>query len=136
MNDQTIRELDEAARLNPGDAKAYLNRRYANYKKGDYDRAIEDYDNAVRLCSNYQTDFIDSHFAHGGMEIFNAGIELLDSVVGSPCKSAVDFYYSGISILFSGNKHKARRRFERARELGFEDDDKITEHLENLKDRK
>ena len=69
------------------------------------------------------------------MEVVNAGIELLDSVVGSSDKSAAA-YYSGVSILLSGNKHIAREYFETARELGFEDDAKITEHLENLKDRK
>ena len=43
MNDQTIRELDEAIRLNPEDAKAYINRGDAYEKRGEYDRAIEDY---------------------------------------------------------------------------------------------
>ncbi len=44
MNGQTIRELDEIIRLNPEDAKAYINRGYAYYEKGDYDQAISDYD--------------------------------------------------------------------------------------------
>ena len=69
MNDQTIRDLTEAIRLNPEDAKAYLNRGYTYYQEGDYDRAIEDYDNAVRLCSNYETDYIDTQFMHGGQEV-------------------------------------------------------------------
>ena len=63
-------------------------------------------------------------------------IQLLNRKVQDCCRSenfADAAYYSGVSILFSGSKHKARRRFESARELGFKDDSKITEHLENLK---
>ena len=71
---------------------------------------------------------------HGGEEEVRKAIKLLQSVVDNPTHpKGFAAYYSGVSILFSGNKHKARRRFERARELGFKDDYKIAEHLENLK---
>ena len=40
MNNQTIRELDEAIRLSPTDAKVYINRGYAYYKKGNSTRAV------------------------------------------------------------------------------------------------
>ena len=73
------------------------------------------------------------------MEAIDKAIKLLDSVIEDYDRSenlAAAAYYSGVSILFSGNKPKARRRFESARELGFKDDTKIAEHLENLKDRK
>ena len=139
MNDQTISELDEAIQFNPEDATAYINRGYTYYKTGDYDRAIEDYDNAVRLCSNYETDFIESYFVHGGQEEVRGAVELLNRISYNYYKSgkmAAAAYYSGVSLLFAGNKPKARRRFENARELGFEDDTKIAEHLENLKSRK
>ena len=44
MSNQTILKLDEAIRLNPKDATAYLNRDNAYVEKGDYDQAIADYD--------------------------------------------------------------------------------------------
>lgn len=132
MNDQTIRELDEAIRLNPEDAAGYINRGYAYYKKGDNDKAIEDFDNAVRFCPNYETDFIDSNFAHGEIEAVEAAIELLNNVIGSSCESAADFYYAGVRALLGNNKITAQRAFKVALELGHEDLTKVERHLENL----
>ena len=51
MNNQTIHELDEAIRLNPENATAYLNRGDAYNETGDYDKAIADYDEAIQLDS-------------------------------------------------------------------------------------
>ena len=132
MDDKTIDELNETIRLNPEDATVYINRGYAYYKKGNCDRAIEDYDNAVPLCSNYEANFVESHFAHGGQEEVNAGIELLDSVVGSSGESAADFYYTGVRALFENNKITAQRSFKMALELGHEDLSKVERHLENF----
>ena len=53
-----IADYSEAIRLDPEDATNYINRGYASYKKGDFEQALEDYDSAVRLCSNYETNFI------------------------------------------------------------------------------
>lgn len=137
MNDQTIHELDAAIQLNPEDAINYINRGYAYYRKGDFEQAIEDYDSAVRLCSNYETDFIDSNFAHGGVEGVEAGLELLSSVIGSLSKkSAANFYYAGVRTLLWNGKLTAHRAFKMALELGYEDLTKVERHLENLKNRK
>ena len=136
MNDQTIRELDEAIQLNPEDATNYINRGYAYYKKGNSKQAIEDYDSAVRICSNYETDFIDSHFAHGGREEVGAGVELLDSVISSPPESAADYYYTGLQLLLFNNRHQAQMAFEITLNLGYKDQAKVKRHLENLKNRK
>ena len=133
MNDQTIHELDEAIRLKPDDATNYINRGYVHLKKGDDDKAIEDFDNAVRLCPNYETDYIDSKFVHGGREAVEAAIELLNSKVNSPAESATDFYYAGVALLFQNNKITARKHFELALKLGYDDLTKVERHLENLR---
>ena len=76
---------------------------------------------------------------HGGKTQIEEAIKLLNSIVEDYVHSenfAAAAYYSGVSILFSGNKHKARRRFETARKLGFKEDNKIAEHLENLQTQK
>ena len=132
MNAQTIHELDEAIRLNPDDATNYINRGYVHLEKGDDDKAIEDFDNAVRLCPNYETDYIDSEFVHGGREAVEAAIELLNSKVNSPAESATDFYYAGIALLFQNDKLTARMHFEIALGLGYDDREKVKQHLENL----
>ena len=136
MNDQTIRELDEAIRLNPEDATNYINRGYTYYKKGDFEQAIADYDSAVRHCSNYEANFIDSNFAHGGQETIEAAIELLNSMIGSPPESAAHFYYTGVKLLLINDIRSAKMAFEMALKLGYEDLTKVKRHLENLKNRK
>ena len=142
--DKAIEDLREALniylehqvqlRSTPDFAIIYLNLGSVYQAKMDYDMAIENYDNVVRICPNYVEDFVNSKFANGGQEEVHKAVKLLESVVdNSTHPESFAAYCSGVSILFSGNRHKARRRFERARELGFKDDNKIAEHLENLK---
>ena len=121
---------------NPDFVIIYLNLNSVYQAKMDYNMAIENCDNVVRLCPNYVEDCINSKFANGGQEQVDNAVKLLNKVI-EDCdqagNEAAAAYYAGVSILFSGNRHKARRRLERARELGFEDDNKIAKHFENLK---
>ena len=119
---------------NPDFAIIYLNLGSVYQTKMDYDKAIENYDNVVRICPNYVKDFVNSKFAHGGQEEVHQAVKLLECVVDNPTYSeSFAAYYSGVSILFSGNTHIARENFEKARELGFKDSTKIDRHLANLK---
>ena len=138
--DKGIADYNQAIWISPNDPMSYLKRGGFYHAMGDltgdYARAVEDYDNTVRLCPNYKTYFIDRKFLFGGEYSADRATELLDWVVDEYSDSgnmAAAAYYSGVSILFSGNRPKARRRFETARNLGFKDDNKIIEHLENLK---
>src|SRR5690242_3218532 len=47
--DRAIADCDEAIRLNPKDADAYVNRGSSHAAMRDYDRAIADFDAAIRL---------------------------------------------------------------------------------------
>lgn len=137
-SDKAITDLSEAFQRGFNNhAIIYLYRGSMYYAIDNYDQALEDYDNVVRLCPNYKISFLDDNFKKFGVQgEVDRATKLLDSIsdnyyqVGNKAAAA---YYSGVSILFLGNKHKARRRFERARELGFKDNSKIAEHLENLK---
>ena len=51
--DRTIRDYDEAIRLNQGYAHAYYNRSLAHLSNGDQDLAVRDYNQAVRLDPGY-----------------------------------------------------------------------------------
>ena len=59
-----IADYDEAIRLKPNDAGAYLNRGIAKQKQGQYEAAIADYDEAIRL----KPDFADSLHQPGPRE--------------------------------------------------------------------
>ena len=129
---------DEADRNAPNSPQLYLNRGNLYEEMGDYGAALKDYDASLRLCLDYADFSIDSDFILVDPDTVDTAIKLLDSVVEDYYRSenfADAAYYSGVSILFTGNTHIARENFERARDLGFEDDAKITEHLENLKNR-
>lgn len=47
--DLAIRDCDEAIRIDPNYALAYVHRGFALAAKGDYDKAVQDYDSALRL---------------------------------------------------------------------------------------
>jgi tetratricopeptide (TPR) repeat protein len=49
---QAIEDYTETLRLNPNDARAYINRGLVYYEKGDYDQAVADYNQAIRLAPN------------------------------------------------------------------------------------
>ncbi len=136
MNNKPIYELDKAILLNPENATNYINRGDAYYKKGNSDQAIADYDSAVRHCSNYGTNFIDSDLAHRGQEAVEAAIELLNSMIASPPESTADFYYTGVKLLLINDIRSAKMAFEMALKLGYEDLTKVKKHLENLENRK
>src|SRR5687768_2549635 len=53
-----IADYDEAIRLYPEFARAYVNRGNAHYDRQDYDRAIADLDQAVRLDARSASAFI------------------------------------------------------------------------------
>ena len=134
--DKAIADYNQAVKNRPKVAAFYVDRGDLYREIGDYNLAIKNYDNAVRLYPNYADDFVDCKFRFGGQVSVDEAIKLLNRIVKDYIQSenkAAAAYYSGVSILFSGNKHKARRRFKTARELGFKDDNKIAEHLENLK---
>ena len=136
--DQAIANLNEAIRVGSDHATTYLNRGGIYHaigdSTGDYTKAIEDYDNAVRLCPNYRTDFIDGKFLLVyGKETIEKAIELLDSMINNPPESADDFYYIGVRELFWNENLCAKRAFQIALKLGHDDTAKIKQHLENLK---
>src|SRR5580693_6159990 len=57
--DRAIEDFDEAIRLNPNFAEAYVKRSIAHALKGQFDRAIEDFDQAIRLNPNNVAAFLD-----------------------------------------------------------------------------
>lgn len=131
--DKTIADYNKAINLDPEHAMLYLNFGDAYCEMENYELAIEQYDNAVRLCPNYAENFVDRKFRHGGKESVNRAVTLLESTAANPSIPRGNAaYFLALAALFRNNPYLARERFERARELGFENLDRISEHLENL----
>ena len=111
----------------------YLNRGYAYDKKGDYDKAIKDYDNAVRLCPDYEFDFHDTGHIHSVKDELEKIIGRLDSMINSFSESADAYYYTGVKALLKNDGLSAKRAFTLAQREGDNDQSKIDQHLANLK---
>ncbi len=145
-NCRAIADLREALRLyneqieldpytNPDFATIYLNLGSVYYADQDYDTAVENYANVVRLCPNYETDFIESKFVHGGKDAVEVAIKLLNSRVNTPLQNADDFYYTGVRALFDNDGTSAKDAFQIALLKGYVDRAKIDQHLTNLNNR-
>ena len=99
--------------------------------------ALEDFDNAVRVCPNYETDLNDCEFVFRGKGVVEQAIHLLESIVNDLSESDADYhYYTGVLSIFRNDERSAEKSFQRALELGNENRLKIGRHLENLRDRK
>ena len=98
--------------------------------------AIENFDNAVRLASvRYVRTYIDNNRIaqiQGGAE---AVLKLLKEFISDTdnCDTATKEYYKGVRFLYLNNQVRARRCFDKAKELGYKDVAKVDQHLGNLK---
>ena len=130
-------------------AISYLNMGGLYHDLGDDAQALENYDNTVRLCPNYETDFMDRNFAYGGQGAVERAIELLDSRIRAAAgmagiwvrvkdevdddevvnrmensnhpESATYFYYLGVESLFNNDLLTAQRCFEWAKYKDYDD---------------
>ena len=131
--DEAIKDLNTAISQGLYHAMPYLNRALTYHRKGDSDRAIDDYDNAHRVCPNYRNDVLRGQFpfvyARAAVDDARA---LLSSVISVPMKSGADFYLTGLLSLFEGDTTSAKDCFLIALRLGYEHPDKVRKHLDNL----
>ena len=136
--DSAIKGYDEVIKLNTYHVMAvYLNRGSLHLEMGNHSAAIEDFDNAVRICSNYETDLNDCEFVFRGKGVVEQAIQLLESIINNFSESDADYYYyTGVQSLFRNDVRSAEKAFQRALKLGYENRPKIGQHLENLKNRK
>ena len=139
---RALADLSEAIRLESENAILYLNRGSIYHAaigdgKGEYKKkAVEDYDNAVRLCPNYENDFINGKFVLVyGKESIEKAIKLLNSIVSDPPESSADFYYTGVQALFRNDGYSAELAFQIALLSDYDGTEKIQQHRVNLKNR-
>ena len=131
--DEAINDLNTAISQGLYHAMPYLNRGLTYHRKGDIGRAIDDYDNAHRICPNYVNDVLRGQFpfvyARAAVDDARA---LLSSVISAPMKSVADLYLTGLLSLFEGDTTSAKDCFHNALRLGYKDPDKVRKHLDNL----
>ena len=79
--DRTIRDLDEAIRLNPKSAVFYNERGTAFSEKGDNDRAIKDLDEAIRLDPKIADSYVNRGTFYSLKGDQDRGIKDLDEAI-------------------------------------------------------
>ena len=110
-------EIIELERSPHDKAFAYYNRGLAYYYKGDFDRAIEDFNKALELDPNY----IGAHYNRGlayyykgdfdrAIEDFNKALELDPNYIGT-------YYNRGLAYYYKGDFDRAIEDFNKALEL-------------------
>jgi tetratricopeptide (TPR) repeat protein len=105
---------DQAIRLDPMDADAYLRRGNARAEKKDYDQAIRDYDEAIRLDPNYALAYYYRGFAWSEKQDYDQAIRDYNQAIRLNPNYA--FAYLSRGLAWGGIKDhgKAIRDFDQA----------------------
>ena len=93
--------------LAPNDTVAVNNRGIAYAKKGQYDRAIEDFDQAIRLDPKYARAFYDRGNAYAAKAQYDRAIEDYDQAIRLNPKYTFAFYNRG-------NAYAAKAQYDHA----------------------
>jgi tetratricopeptide (TPR) repeat protein len=108
-----------AARQSPENlAKAYFNRGRAWSDQGQFDRAMPDFDQAIRLDPNYPDAFNNRGVAYLGKGLTERAIEDFDQAIKLDPNYAIAIYNRGLASQSLGRADEAARYFARAKQVG------------------
>jgi tetratricopeptide (TPR) repeat protein len=94
-------------------AIAFYNRGNAYYRKGQYDRAIDDYDQAIRLNSEY-AKALANRGAYNNKRSFDRAIEDFDRAINLDPSNAAVFKGRGNVYINKGQFDRAIKNFDQA----------------------
>ena len=86
--DRAMEDCNRAIEINPEHARFYLLRGSLLRRLGAVPEMLIDFDNAVRLCSNYESDFLDRKLL-SNEDVVGQAIETLRAVADDPGDSRV-----------------------------------------------
>jgi tetratricopeptide (TPR) repeat protein len=99
-------------------ARAFFNRGRALADKGEYDRAISDFDQAIRLVPVYPDAFNSRGVAWTGKGQSERAVEDFDQAIRLDPNYAIAIYNRGLAAQTLGRTDEANRYFARARQAG------------------
>ena len=88
--------------------------------KGDLDRAITDFDQAIALNPEYANAYSGRGTAYGKKGDFDRAITDFDQAIAINPEYAVGYEYRGFTYYMKGDLDRAITDFERALELGLD----------------
>ncbi|HBR22615.1 MAG TPA: hypothetical protein DD713_08660 [Nitrospiraceae bacterium] len=99
---------------------AYLSRGEAYAKKGQYDRAIADYNKAIVLDPNNAEAYTGRGVAYAKKEQYDRAIEDFNKTIALDPNNASAYLGRGAAYFLSGNKGRAISDFQKACDMGNE----------------
>ena len=99
-------------------ARAFFNRGRAWSDKGENDRAIQDFDEAIRLDPNYPDAFNNRGVAYSGKAQYARAIEDFDQAIRLDPNYAIAIYNRGLATQALGRPNEAAEYFQRAKQVG------------------
>jgi len=112
--DRTIRDLDQAIRLDPKGAPAYYIRGVAYRMQGDYDRAIRDFDSAIRLDPKDGSSYRDRGNAYAGKGDNDRAVRDYDQAIRLDPKDGSAYRNRGNAYAGKGDHDRAIRDYDQA----------------------
>ena len=100
--------------LRPETSKVFYNRAMANLSKGEFERAIPDFDRAVRLTPDYAPAFRNRGNAYRATLAFDRAIQDFDEAIRLSPEYAVAFTNRGVAHLNKATYDWAIQDFDRA----------------------
>jgi tetratricopeptide (TPR) repeat protein len=98
-------------------AAAFYNRANAYSRLGDFDRSIQDYDQAIKIDPNFANAFYNRGNAYGNKGQFDRAIQDFDQAIKIDPKSAFAFRSRSIAKARKGDKAGAAADLAQARRL-------------------
>jgi lipoprotein NlpI len=108
-----------SGRETPGNlARAFFNRGRAYADKGQFDRAIQDFDRATAIDADYPDAFNSRGIAYSGMGQYARAIDDFDQAVRLDPNYAIAFYNRGLARQNLGRMTEAAQDFAKAQQVG------------------
>ena len=107
-----------SGQLSPQHLAGALNNRGSGYqRKQQYDRAIQDYDQAIRLNPNVAIAYYNRGLAYASKDQYDHAIEDFDQAIRLDPSYAKAFYNRGIAYRALGQQARTVEDFAKARQL-------------------
>jgi tetratricopeptide (TPR) repeat protein len=125
---RAIADYDQAIRIDPSLAAAYVGRGSAYYGKADYDHALADYDQAIRFEPKNALALTRRGDAHHHKGDDDHALADLDQAIRLDPKSAYAYNFRGVVYRDKGDYDRAVADFDQAIRL----EPRFTGHYDNL----
>jgi len=121
--DEAVKDFNEAIRLDPHNATAYLYRGLAYEEEGDYPEAISDFDMALRIDPHHADTYLHRGDAYFALDDFDQSIHDYTEAIRLDPNLAIAYYHRGLAFREKGHSERAKADEETALRLAPELDD-------------